>query len=299
MIRQFMRALAFVCALFLAPAAAVAQSDAEITLIRIRAAGDSFMMGDGTLGPDVSLSFSNDFSISKSSVTNGQFGLFIADGGYAERRCWTANGWKWKGKTAQPAFWKDAKFNGKGQPVVGVSWYEAVAFCNWISEKEGFAPAYDDSGRADLFASGYRLPTEAEWEYAAAKGASDRAERIYPWGDAWDSKNAVCRVAPARASATAPVGSKSPQGDTPDGIADMAGNVWQWCSDSSQADDKITDGADADRYCFRSDLATEYMVLRGGSWWNDFKNGFRAAFRNYTTMPGNRFTVIGFRVVRR
>jgi formylglycine-generating enzyme required for sulfatase activity len=256
-------------------------------------------MGDGLLGPNVPQTISYNFSMSRFPITNSQFGRFIAGGGYAERSYWTVNGWKWKGKTAQPAYWKNYEFNGPDQPVVGVSLYEAVAYCNWLSLQEGLIPAYDGSGRASLRASGYRLPTETEWEYAAAKGAPDQAERIYPWGDTWDPKNAVSSVAPARALKTASVGSKSPQGDTPQGLAEMSGNVWQWCSDNAQSDDSIADSTRSDRYCFRSDSTTERMALRGGSWCSGFMNGFRSAFRSFTTMPGNRYNVIGFRIVRR
>jgi sulfatase modifying factor 1 len=193
----------------------------------------------------------------------------------------------------------DGKLNGPNQPVVGVSWYEAVAYCNWLSRKEELAPADDDSGHVVPEASGYRLPTEAEWKYVAAKGAPDQAGRIYPWGDTWDSKNAVCRVSPARASNTASVGSKSPQGDTPQGLADMSGNVWQWCSDNAESDERIADSPRPDRYYFKGDSTGVRMVLRGGSWCNDFVNGFRAAFRSFTAVPGNRSNVSGFRVVRR
>lgn len=299
MIRSVAYALALIYAVFCAAPQAAAQSATDIFFTEICAAGDSFTMGDGSLGPNVSQTLSYNFSISRFPITNSQFGRFIADGGYSERSYWTVNGWAWKGGIAQPAYWKDPKFNGSDQPVVGVSWYEAVAYCNWLSRKEDLTPAYDGCGRADLGASGYRLPTETEWEYAAAKGAPDQAERIYPWGDTWNPKNAVCRVAPARASNTASVGSRSPQGDTPQGLADMSGNVWQWCSDNAQSDDEIADSPRLDRYFFRSDSATEYMVLRGGSWWNDFQNGFRSAFRSFTTQPGNRYRVSGFRIVRR
>jgi len=278
---------------------AAAQSPTDIPMVEIHAAGDSFTMGDGQLGPNVAQTLSYDFSISKYPITNRQFAAFIAEGGYAERRYWTANGWAWRGKIRQPAFWDDADFNDPDQPVVGVSWYEAVAYCNWLSAKEGLAPAYDDSGRAELGAGGYRLPTEVEWEYAAAKGGPDQPERIFAWGDDWDPSLAVCRVAPAKAWKTARVGSKSPQGDTPQGLADMSGNVWQWCSDNAQSDAQIAAAPRSDRYFFRSDSPTEYMVLRGGSWWNDFRNGFRASFRNFTTLPGSRHRVCGFRIVRR
>jgi formylglycine-generating enzyme required for sulfatase activity len=291
--------LAFFCAAWSAPPRSGAQPAAAIRLVEIRAAGDSFIMGDGKLGPGASLSFTYDLAMSRFPVTNAQFAAFIANGGYSERSYWTANGWKWKGKTSQPAYWKEAKFNEPDQPVVGVSWYEAAAFCNWLSMKEGRSPAYDGSGRVDPGSSGYRLPTEAEWEYAAAKGAPGQVERIFPWGDAWNPKNVVCRVSSSRTAAAAPVGSRSPQGDTPQGISDMAGNVWEWCSDNAQSDDEVAGSSGADRYFFEGDPAALYMVLRGGSWWNDFTNGFRAAFRSFSSRPDTRNNTIGFRVVRR
>jgi formylglycine-generating enzyme required for sulfatase activity len=78
----------------------------------------------------------------------------------------------------------------------------------------------------------------------------------------------------------------------------MGGNVWEWCSDNSESDRAIVASQKQDLYCFRSDAATERMMLRGGAWCNDFKNGFRCAFRNYTAMPGARYNVSGFRLVR-
>jgi formylglycine-generating enzyme required for sulfatase activity len=299
MVRFLVYALIFSSAAWNASAQTGAQSATEITFVNISSQGDSFTMGDGILGPNVSLTISYNFSVSKFPVTNAQFGKFVSEGGYEERGYWTANGWEWKRSTQRPAFWNDRKFNKPDQPVVGVSWYEAVAFCNWLSRKEMLAPAYDDSGRADLGAAGYRLPTEAEWEYAAAKGAPDQAERFYPWGDEWDPDGAVSRVPPNKAMFTAAVGSRSPQGDTPQGLADMGGNVWEWCSDNSESDHAIAVSQKADVYSFRSDSPAERMMLRGGSWCNDFKNGFRCAFRNYTAMPGARYNVTGFRIVRR
>lgn len=298
MIRAVVCAITFLCAACFAPLPAEAETATENPLIEIPAAGDSFTMGDGPHGPNVSQSFSYSFFLSRFAVTNGQFRRFIEDGGYQQRSYWTANGWKWKGKSSQPASWQDDKFNGPDQPVVGVSWYEAVAYCNWLSQEEGLTPAYDDLGRADLGAAGYRLPTETEWEYAAAKGAPGEAERIYPWGDAWDPKNAVCSISPYKAPHTAVVGSRSPQGDTPQGLADMSGNVWEWCSDNAQGEGDVAKAVRQDRYFFRSDSGYEYMVLRGGSWWNNFQNGFRAAFRSFTAVPGSRHRVSGFRIAR-
>ena len=270
-----------------------------IALIVIHAAGDSFTMGDGTWGPEATESISSDFSMSKFPITNAQFGEFVSDGGYAEQSYWTKSGWAWKGKRDRPAFWTDARFNHPDQPVVGVSWYEAVAFCNWLSVKEGFTPAYDDSGRADLAASGYRLPTEVEWEYAAAKGAPGQSRRIYPWGDRWDSALAVCQVRPADARETANVGSKSPGGDTPQGLADMAGNVWEWCSDNEEGDPGIAHSASLDRYYFKSDSPWQRFVLRGGAWVIDFPGGMRTAFRSFASAASLQYNVYGFRIVRR
>ncbi len=274
------------------------QNESTIPLVLIHAAGDSFTMGDGSFGPGATESLSSDFSMSKFLITNGQFGQFISDGGYAERNYWTTNGWAWKGRIAQPAYWTNAKFNGPDQPVVGVSWYEAVAFCNWRSAKEGLTPAYDSSGRADPTASGYRLPTEVQWEYAAAKGAPGESRRIYPWGDKWDSAFAVCQVKPPGALKTANVGSKSPGGDTPQGLADMAGNVWEWCSDNEEGDATIAGSVSSDRYYFQDDSPGQRFILRGGSWVIDFPTGLRSAFRSFASGPGLRYDVYGFRVVR-
>jgi formylglycine-generating enzyme required for sulfatase activity len=270
-----------------------------ITLITLRAAGDSFTMGDGTFGPGATETLTADFSLSKYLITNGQFGQFVAEGGYGEQGYWTRNGLAWRGKKNQPAYWTDAKFNAPDQPVVGVSWYEAVAFCNWLSAKDGLAPAYDASGQADLTASGYRLPTEVEWEYAAAKGAPGVNRRIYPWGDTWDPQLAVCQVKPAVALKSAKVGSRSPAGDTPQGLTDMAGNVWEWCSDNDQGDASLARSESIDRYHFQGDSPSQRFVLRGGSWVIDFPNGMRSSFRSFTSAPGLRYNVYGFRIARR
>ena len=291
--------LAIFCAAWSAPPRSGAQPAAAIQLVRVCAAGDSFVMGDGQLGPGASLSFSYDYAMSRFPITNAQFADFIASGGYTERKYWTANGWNWRNRFSKPGHGVNKPFGKPDQPVIEVSWYEAVAYCNWLSMKEGISPAYDDAGRADLGSSGYRLPTEAEWEYAAAKGAPGLAERIFPWGNAWDPKNAVCRVSSSGLTATAAVGSRSPGGDTPQGISDMAGNIWEWCSDNTQADDELAASPTTDRYLFRNDSINEHLILRGGSWWIDFINGLRASFRSFSSKPGNRNNTIGFRVVRR
>jgi len=275
-----------------------------IELITINAANDSFSMGDGSYGPPadhsgLSQTISYNFQISKHEITNYQYTQFISDGGYSTSSYWTTNGWNYKesqGWTV-PAYWVDSSFNGINQPVNGVSWYEAVAFCNWLSAKEGLTQVYNSSGQANLTASGYRLPTEVEWEYADAKGASGTSERIYAFGDTWDCTKVVSNVSPcSSASQTADVGSKSPSGDTPQGLADMSGNVAEWCNDNWQPDDSVV--SDTDRYYFVDDQDTINFVLRGGNFLTNNESQLRGSFRNIFPPPFFRSYDFGFRIVR-
>jgi sulfatase modifying factor 1 len=274
-----------------------AQTSPPITLVDIGAAGDSFAMGDGFAGPDLAQTISYDYKISKHEITKAQFGQFIAAGGYRTESCWTPAGWERKEQHywVQPDGWTDEGFESN-LPITGVSWYEAVAFCNWRSVKEGLPPAYDSKGMAALDASGYRLPTEVEWEYAAAKGASGLTEWIYPFGDAWDSSKAVCSVPPSSARGPADVGSKSPAGDTRQGLADMLGNVSEWCGDNWQADDDVVSGTD--RYYFVDD-STHNVTFRGGAWNETNETGCRCANRNMHSGADWQSDFVGFRIVRR
>lgn len=131
-------------------------------------------------------------------------------------------------------------------PVVEVSWEDAQAFCRW---------------------AGCRLPAEREWE----KGARGTDGREYPWGDKWEEGR--CNSVEAGIRGTTPVG-RYPEGASPYGLLDMAGNVWEWCED----------WYDADR---------NFKVLRGGSW-GDLWHYVRAANRLYY-YPGNRLNIFGFR----
>ena len=105
----------------------------------------------------------------------------------------------------------DRKFNMEEQPVVGVSWYAARAYCLWLSLLES------NGGNAGL----YRLPTEVEWEYAA----SGKENRRYPWGK--DGPASTRANYGNNEGVTTPVG-RYPEGSTPEGLYDMAGNVWEW-----------------------------------------------------------------------
>ena len=109
----------------------------------------------------------------------------------------------------------DRKFNGDEQPVVGVTWYAARAYCLWLSLLES------NGGNAGL----YRLPTEVEWEYAAG----GKESRRYPWGE--EEPSSTRANYGKNEGVTTPIG-RYPEGVTPEGLYDMAGNVWEWMENS-------------------------------------------------------------------
>jgi formylglycine-generating enzyme required for sulfatase activity/imidazolonepropionase-like amidohydrolase len=117
---------------------------------------------------------------------------------------------------------------GRGdRPVFGVTWADAIAYCNWLSEKAGLTPAYSGKGKlvhCDFSADGYRLPTEAEWEYAARGGQQSR-NHLYAGGDDPDQ---VSWYVTNSDGAAQPVGLKTPNEL---GLHDMSGNGWEWCWD--------------------------------------------------------------------
>ena len=176
----------------------------------------------------------------------------------------------------QPRFWEDSRFNHSSRPVVGVTWFEARAYCAWLSAQSG------DS---------YRLPTEAEWE-AAARG---QERREYAFGERYDP--ARCNTFETHIRRTTPVG-VFPNGRTPEGIYDLSGNVWEWTSTMwgkrrNEPDYPYPyEGKDG-----REDAedGVSWRVLRGGSFY--FGASFaRAAYRS-RNVPGNRNYNDGFRVV--
>ncbi len=150
------------------------------------------------------------YRIARHPVTVGQFRKFLEAGGYRERRYWTATGWAWREAVdrSTPDFWEDDAWTGDDRlPVVGTSWYEAVAYCRWLSEETG---------------QDYRLPSEAEWE-KAARGSDGRT---FPWGNRFDPDR--CNVRAGSLGRTVRVGSYSQAGDSPHGCAGMVGNVSEW-----------------------------------------------------------------------
>jgi len=147
------------------------------------------------------------------------------------------------------------KFKGPGRPIDSVSWVDAARYCNARSRREGLTPCYDASFRCNFEADGYRLPTEAEWEYACRA----RTKARYSFGDAparlaehaWFKGNA--------AKTTHPVGRKRPN---PWGLHDMHGNVAEWCHDR-YSETYYADSPPADP---RGPAQGAECVLRGGSW---------------------------------
>jgi len=201
------------------------------------------------------------YAISRYPITNAEFARFIKDGGYKNPEYWTKAGWKAKKSKGwtQPRFWEDEKWNDPSQPVVGVSWYEAVAYCNWLSAKTG---------------RDYRLPTEAEWE-KAARGTDGRR---YPWGDEWVEGRA--NTEEAGIGETCAVGC-FPAGASPYKALDVAGNVWEWTASKwgRTSVDRPDYGYPYDPTDGREDLTgPDLRVVRGGSWYFNLRNA-RCAFR--------------------
>jgi len=172
----------------------------------------SFEMGDeyGVLDarPAHVVSITRSFYVGKYAVTFDEYDRFCDETVGQSRK--DDNGW------------------GRGRmPVIHVTWYDAVAYCNWLSEKEGFTPCYSGKGKVtncDFAANGYRLPTEAEWEYAARGGHDSRGYRYAGSDDpgevAWFGDNSGDRAHP--------VGQKQPNEL---GLYDMSGNLFEWCWD--------------------------------------------------------------------
>jgi formylglycine-generating enzyme required for sulfatase activity/energy-coupling factor transporter ATP-binding protein EcfA2 len=214
----------------------------------------------------------DDFMIGAYPITNKDFKGFIDDNGYKREEFWTSEGWLWRKKEniSEPGYWYDREWNGPNFPVVGVSWYEAVAYTNWLSEVTG---------------KSYRLPTEAEWE-KAARGTDGR---IYPWGNEFD-KN-LCNSWELKLRRTNPVGIFH-KGESPYGCFDMAGNVWEWCADwydekyYSKALEKNPKGPETG----------SLRVCRGGSWL--YVAEYCACAIRYRSPPDFRDRRLGFRLAR-
>ncbi len=232
------------------------------------------------------------FWMARYCVTNQAFGLFVADGGYARREYWLEEGWAWRERQQleAPHFWQKAA-GLPNHPVVGVSWFEAMAYAHWLNERQ--------AGRGELkSAETMRLPTEAEWEKAARGGTTlDRRRarpnpmpgRRYPWGDAFLAT--MCNTAESQIGHTTPVGMYA-DAESPYKIEGLAGNVLEWCSSRPVA---YPYSAHDGRELLGGGERT-YRVARGGAW---AFNGAaaRCAYRHWNH-PDFRGNMIGLRIVR-
>jgi formylglycine-generating enzyme len=209
------------------------------------------------------------FEIGIYEVTNREFDAFVTSMEYkteAER-------------LNEPITWRNYyQENRDNYPVVLVSWYDAYMYCKWLSEATGQT---------------FRLPTEAEWEYAARGGL---ATKTYPWGDEMDQDRANFDDIGERIVFTGvalnfiqPANSYSPNGY---GLYNVVGNVWEWCSDwYDESYYSISPGKNP-----KGPEAGSFKVMRGGGWIND-RGSCRVSARNFNSV---NFTMpyIGFRVMK-
>jgi formylglycine-generating enzyme required for sulfatase activity len=173
---------------------------------------------------------------------------------------------------------EDQGWGRRDRPVINVSWHDANAYADWLSQQTDRC---------------YRLPTEAEWEYAARAGTTT----AYWWGDSFEENRAHCasgfldgirrRLFTGK---TQPVGSFPAN---PWGIRDTLGNVWEWTADACHDN---YEGAPCDGSAWETGVKVDQRVLRGGSWGNVPKP-LRSANR-FGTNPDNRSYFVGFRLVR-
>ena len=182
-------------------------------------------------------------------------------------------------------------FEGANRPVERVSWLDAVEFCNRLSERERIRPAYRVEGKDVAWsagADGFRLPTEAEWEYAARAGeryryaGSDDLGTVAVWNRYQSGKPAE------QQRGTAPVGGKQPNAW---GLCDMSGNVWEWCWDWFG---RYPEGQDTDP---AGPPTGSVRIGRGGSWRDTSQRYLRVADRNRKD-PTGRYGFLGFRLAR-
>ena len=180
------------------------------------------------------------------------------------------------------------------RPVERTSWYDAIQFCNALSKLSSFDTVYsysfsgDTNVTYDLTKNGYRLPTEAQWEYACRAGSTTE----FWWGPDTNGMGAhIWWEGNNPGGTTQPVATKLPNAF---GLYDMTGNVWQYCNDwyGSYSANSVTNPTGPATGVFR--------VLRAGCWggfYGDYINIFRSAFRDGDMYPYHRNTNVGFRVV--
>jgi iron(II)-dependent oxidoreductase len=223
------------------------------------------------------------FRIAKAPVTAREFAAFVDAGGYATRALWSEGGWSWRAAhdAQHPVYWRRASDGWErrdfdrwvalepDRPVLHVNWFEAEAWCAW---------------------AGRRLPTEAEWECAAAHGP-DGGRRRFPWGDAAPTPAHANLDGRARGCADV---AAHPAGDSAWGCRQMIGNVWEWTATAFGP----YPGFEPDAYRdYSLPWFGTHKVLRGGAWTTRARL-LRNTWRNFYT-PDRRDVLAGFRTCAR
>jgi formylglycine-generating enzyme required for sulfatase activity len=228
-------------------------SSAAVEPVLVSISSGWFMMGS-EIGQDnekpVHQVYLDAFSLAATQVTNAEYAVYVRESG-----------------AASPQFFEHADFNHPRQPVVSISWFEASHYCEWLSRATGRT---------------YRLPTEAEWEYAARGGCEGK---LFPWGD--ESPHALPGYHSRWRKGPEPVGQLSPNGY---GLYDICLNVHEWCSDWYAADYY----SHSPTYNPRGPEQGERKASRGGSWRHHIK-ATRCAGRS-SIPPEFRYADYGFRL---
>ena len=194
------------------------------------------------------------YAISRYPITVAQYAAFVAAGGYGHEEYWTKDGWRWRQKDGVSGPRDYSEFDRiPNHPRVGVSWYEAAAYCRWLGEQLQLP---------------VRLPSEAEWERAARHTDA----RNYPWGNEDSDVAQRCNVYETVIGHTSAVG-MFPDGAAVCGASDMAGNVWEWCgtkllSDYQGYETRASDALEG----------SDARVLRGGAFYY-LRGGARCSSR--------------------
>lgn len=217
------------------------------------------------------------FAIRKFPITVSEYSEFVQDGGYETLAAdlWSTEGWSWKTslEVVAPLDWADQQ-TLPNAPVTGVSWFEAMAFAAWLSERES---------SSELCC---RLPSEAQWEFAACRDVPP--DRQFPWGSRMTlGSGAEANWAGCFLRHKSPVG-MFPKSTTRDGVTDLFGNVEEWCRDH-------WDSAAPPEW--RSDPSSDlhHRVVRGGSTIR-FSRLCRPSYRS-RILADHRYHTVGFRPV--
>jgi sulfatase modifying factor 1 len=249
-----------------APEEASKETNAESETEMVLLAGSSFTMGDeNEVDAQPHEVFVSSFYIDRCPVTQEQYEKVMGE---------------------NPSRWK-----GGQNPVEQIRWSDAARYCNARSALEGLRPCYDlNTWECDFDANGYRLPTEAEWEYACRAGTKTA---YYFGNDLSKLKNYAWFEENSRAKPR-PVGQKPPN---PWGLHDMCGNVWEWCNDFYKVDYYQESPKDNPK----GPKTGETKVVRGGAW-KFSAESCRSAYR-YNEDPGYAdvcfgYDIYGFRCVR-